>query len=517
MPDGAPSNILPVALVLGLGCLIASLVYFYLGRAKQTETKEQGSAEEKAKKQAEQDGIYLAAQLTPESTHMDILYAVATIPGSIKETQEVLDKVEELKQARSAEQQKAETKDVSLNLDDLGDEGWADDDEEEDEAVKEAVRKAQAEEEQKKKDREQLAGSQGQQKGKFEGVDEGVVGGAWVERTLSKANYWPPKNLGMWKDRTFAYKGKQMSTLDHPAVRRNVLMLTARLNSVLLNGHVDLLEAQSKGLIDQTYFSANMQYRQRMQANLESALRVAVSLQSYRLAKTIIEAVTMFKVGSVSCSDPIKLEWFRGAMKRSYGGDAGVPQLKMEILSLSTPGEDEMATGDLSAVELQMERLHAENFTKAKVAQAQKQGIPPQLALQTYREGWWVMVRAEKLDGKVDTPLEVGDTNHFVLNKMVEASDIEKFKLEKEENRLLAALPLMVNNVAQKSGKVKIHFKAPAAAGKYRFHVAVKSQEFLGSDQDFTHESVVVDASTVTRKEKEETEDIEDKEAKKDK
>ena len=61
----------------------------------------------------------------------------------------------------------------------------------------------------------------------------------------------------------------------------------------------------------------------------------------------------------------------------------------------------------------------------------------------------------------------------------------------------------IVQNVAQKSGKVRIQFKAPPLPGKYKFTVSVKSQDFLGADQEFSMEATILDAANVERKEKE--------------
>eukprot|EP00979_Chaetoceros_neogracilis_P004324 scaffold766_cov185-Chaetoceros_neogracile.AAC.4 len=46
-----------------------------------------------------------------------------------------------------------------------------------------------------------------------------------------------------------------------------------------------------------------MEYRQRTGLLLEAALRVAGSVRSYRLYKTIVECVTMFKIGTTTASE----------------------------------------------------------------------------------------------------------------------------------------------------------------------------------------------------------------------
>lgn len=70
--------------------------------------------------------------------------------------------------------------------------------------------------------------------------------------------------------------------------------------------------------------------------------------------------------------------------------------------------------------------------------------------------------------------------------------------------------------MAQKSGKVKVQFKAPSTPGKYKIYLGVQSQEFLGVDQEFELPVTVLDVEAVKRAQKEE-EDKEGDEAKKDK
>jgi hypothetical protein len=78
---------------------------------------------------------------------------------------------------------------------------------------------------------------------------------------------------------------------------------------------------------------------------------------------------------------------------------------------------------------------------------------------------------------------------------------------------------MIVQQINQKSGKVKIQFKAPKVPGKYKFTVAVKSQDFLGADQEFSVEADIVDAASLNRTPKEESskDSSDDDEGKKDK
>eukprot|EP01083_Nonionella_stella_P218346 783061_1 len=134
-----------------------------------------------------------------------------------------------------------------------------------------------------------------------------------------------------------------------------------------------------------------------------------------------------------------------------------------------------------------------------------KQGVPAQIALQTYREGWWILIRCQKLDGDANL-----NNDHFQKNPLLAALDNgskQNFLAETEENRLLNAWPFIVSNVAQKTGKVKVTFSAPTTPGKYKFMVDIKSQEFLGCDQVFTIEKEIIDKALVERKEEEEEEE----------
>merc|ERR1711971_1379937 len=221
---------------------------------------------------------------------------------------------------------------------------------------------------------------------------------------------------------------------------------------------------------------------------LEASLRTAVGLRNYPLTKTIVEAVSIFKIGCKSCT-PKDVEWFNALMMKQY---AILPRLKIENTTIENPKHPQMATGDVVLISLDLTRLHAENFTRQKVAMLQKQGIPPQVALQQYREGWWYFVCAERLDG--ETPASSVEIRKEGMLEKVEDSDVERFMETKFGDRLLTAWPMIVANVAQKSGKVKIQFKAPSVPGQYKFNVAVKSQDFLGADQVFSVEADIVDS-----------------------
>merc|ERR1712028_5348 len=253
-----------------------------------------------------------------------------------------------------------------------------------------------------------------------------------------------------------------------------------------------------------TYFKNAADFRQRCAMLLEASLRTAVGLRSYPLTKTIVEAVSIFKIGCKSCT-PKDIEWFNALMMKQY---AVLPRLKIENTTIENPKNPCMATGDLLLISLDLTRLHTENFTRQ------------------YREGWWYFVCADRLDG--ETPASSVEIKKEGILEKVEEYDVERFKSTKFGDRLLTAWPMIVANVAQKSGKVKIQFKAPSVPGKYKFNVAVKSQDFLGADQVFSVEADIVQAevlgeSTQNTIKEESNEDVggtsddDDDEAKKDK
>merc|ERR1712032_1204962 len=107
----------------------------------------------------------------------------------------------------------------------------------------------------------------------------------------------------------------------------------------------------------------------------------------------------------------------------------------------------------------------------------QRQGIDPRVALNSYREGWWVLIRSRP-----------------------EGTDVEK-------ESLLTAWPVIVQQIASTKAKINVQFPAPEKPGKYIFRVQVKSQEFLGCDQEFEMNVEVADAALVRNRE----EDYEEK------
>ena len=270
------------------------------------------------------------------------------------------------------------------------------------------------------------------------------------------------------------------------------------------------MQAASKQAIDPTYFKGAAEFRQRCGMLLEASLRASVGLRSFALTKTVVEAVSIFKIGCRGAEEK-DIKWFDSIMQKQY---AILPRLEITNTKVEGDKFPEMATEDVLMVSMDLGRVHAENFTKQKIAMCQKQGIPPQVALQQYREGWWFLITGERLDGETPASCAKIKTEGTMLEKIDDA-DMARFEKSSFEERLLTAWPMIVQNVAQKSGVVKIKFSAPSVPGKYRFHITVKSQDFLGADHKFTVEADIVDKSTVSREE--ETKKGDEDEGKKDK
>ena len=514
-------NVALVLVILYLGAFVGLIIWVLRSLTRTQGAQARNFSENSV---AGADAKYLANHLGPTSSHLEVLLCIATSPESLQIAQTEVEKAEKVRSERIAflGKKDREVKSGSgSNADrefDLDAGGWADD-EEEDEETKRRAEMARTEDEAKKKAAAQLAAATGKnatpEHTLLEGIDDGVLGQKWVESTLEKAGQWPPQ-LGSFEKATFPNKkGRLAGVLENPAARRNICMTMGRLNSMMLNTHPELLKAGQKRLVDRTYFQSNMEFRQRTALLLEAALRLAISAKSYRLAKTIIEAVAMFKIGTMSHEDKETLKWFKDTMKKQYNGDDGIPRLEVKGENIETPDEDEIATGDACALTLDIVRPHAENFTKQKLAVCQKQGIPPEVALQTYREGWWILIRAKR-EGGGEAEDALGSSDNPLL-RILDEKTKKRYAAEAPENSLACAWPFIVSNVAQKEGKVKVQFKAPSLPGKYKFFVSIKSQEFLGADQDIVIAKEVLDREVLERMEMEEgdEEDSDDNESKK--
>ncbi|KAL3789380.1 hypothetical protein ACHAW5_010175 [Stephanodiscus triporus] len=521
------------------------------------------------------DATYLVNRLRPESTPLQILYIIATTPDTVAVTSKhvaLAADMREKKRAHLAEKERGGPSHKSM--DDLfNDDGWAEDDADDPAAA--AAKKAK---EEKEKEATRLAKATGKDVTDFnkmmlEGVDDGVLGQEWVVKNLTKLGAWPPPSLDkafVAGENTFDFEGKMVGPLDHPGVKRALIMTMGRLHAKELNTHPDLMAAGPKGLIDPTYFQATMEYRQRVGQVLEGALKMACTLRSYRLARSVLDAIVMFKIGLADLDGKEQKKWFDDLMTKQYG-PSGKPKLVIQekFLGVPTPepekeddgeSKDEAAkkkeaekkklvqqimqtrqvttTDDKMALEMQITRQHAESFTKEKLAMCQKQGIPPQIALQSYREAWFILVRARGVndDGSPSHTWDgaLGDakypgSKHFELLRekkeplyeMLGPETLTAFTRELAspmsvcENRIVIGWPFVITNVAQKVGKVKIHLPPPVEPGRYEFTVSIVSQEFLGVGEEF---SLFVDvAKGVEKKKEDKDEDEGDSENKKDK
>jgi hypothetical protein len=252
------SGMSPYVIAIVVGGLIAAAYYFLVLNKKKEDTTTKRKIKDvdiddpvTSNTVGLQDITYIASKLKPDSTHLDILLAVASSPESIAwgvrahlKRQQIVEerKEEDAKEALEKKKEDASNKSSSgENMFDLDDDGWADDVEDmEDDEAKEKAKLAKKAEEEKKKAREQLKKVNEKPKYVLEGLDEGVIGQQWVEATLSKSGAWPLPDMRFLDGMTFEYEGKQVSALDHPGLRRNLCHIAGRINSMLLNSHPEL-------------------------------------------------------------------------------------------------------------------------------------------------------------------------------------------------------------------------------------------------------------------------------------
>jgi len=415
-PEG---NIALVMIVLYLLMMVLiCVVVFRVVSNGQNQAKNKGVGSLDTESVGLGDLAHLVKNLSPTSTHWDVLLAIATTPENVAWSNQGVAKTEKLRKEKLADQNesssnKSENKGSSNAMSfDIADDdgGWDDDNEEEDEAVREAKEKAAKAEAEKKLEMERLAKATGKTKEPMEGIDEGVLGQKWVENTLTEEGVWPPKELSFLDVSKLEYNGKPVkSILDHPGIRRNLCCTLGRLHSRVLNTRPELVEAGGKKLLDNTYFKSALEYRQRTGILLEACLRLSIALKSYELTNTVLETAALFKVGCTHTDENIK--WFQSMVMKEY---CILPKLSIKKKSIGTEDEDEIATNDLCTIAVDMERDHCEIFLKKKIEMYQRQGIPPQVALQAFREGWWFLVRAEKLETEETTTTDLTELFHNV-------------------------------------------------------------------------------------------------------
>lgn len=491
-------------LLMYLGLFVAIIVYVLTYVKKTEEKRKQHFAKNSV---AGEDIQYLATKLGPDSTHWEILYYIATTPESIQMTANGMEKIEQIRANKLAKIKKEEEESKKGNLIALDDDGgWASDDDNQTEEEKAAAEAYKKQEQDELKRKEKLNSTMGKEVDPssimLEGIDKDVIGQEWVQSKLEALKVWPPKlpkDAGTFKDEK---TGKVVGPLEHPAVKKNILMTMGRLNSVVLNTHPEIIKASASGKIDPTYFRSTMEFRQRNGLLLESALRVANSSCSYRLAKTVVETVAMFKIGTTNATNEKNINHFRSNMMKIYGGPDGIPNIQLKLESLNTPGEEEMATGDKLEMKVAFQRSHADKFTKQKLMMAKKQNIPPQLALQTFNEIWWVLVRAERVGADENAKAQPTDA----LSKLIsDPSQMKKYEDEPEKYHLLLAFPFIIKNIATKDGLAQIVFKAPQIPGTYNIFVDFMSADFLGCNKELYLKDIkILDVEEVKRKQEEE-------------
>jgi hypothetical protein len=474
----------------------------------------------------------LLSSLQPTSTSWDVMLCCLAIPSTVSWSCLDYERVLVTRQLRIEQDQRKFLKEgggdkTKKDADDVfdalfnDDSGWDDADDTMDTTTDEHKTKRAAEvaaEAKRKTDLEQLKKASGQGTILLEGIDQDVLGQLWVEEALRKSGVWPPKSLGVLSNRMFDFidptnqngtKKESLDALSHPGIRRTLCMVVARCNSMKLNGDSELLNAGMKQLIDPTYFKPSMEFRNRISMLLEACIELAATLKSYHLLVTILTTMTAFKIGVTM--EEKTIPWFNTVMTQQYNM---LPRLKVHSKTVqeSTPNKDDATTNDIVDIEnedddskgtihagvdaevvLTVERIHAAHFLKVKAEQFQKQGIPPQIGLQSYRERWWFMLRKKRLadiDGKDSSepiifPPDAGFT--------VDPSTIALFEAEESEYRLLTAWPMTITNVAQQKGQVKVQFPAPDVAGKYKYFVRIQSADFLGADQELEFDVTVLD------------------------
>ena len=512
------------ALVLALVLVAGVGAYIYLSGIKAAKDKQDASSKSLASlgPVPMEDFVRMFNRLGPDATHMDILWAVISMNSILERATEEIEKIDDLREKREKQlADEAKSKKGGVDFDDLVNAGgWGDDDDaegDEDGEASDAVRKAKEEEKKKEDERARFRKATGKTLPPMEGLDKGVIGQEWVMRVLGENDAWPPK-LGAMADETFVYKQtkngrtltKKLKPMDHPAFRRCLCMTMGRINSSKLNGHPELIEAGLKKLADETYFKGSLEFRQRIALILEASIRIAHSLHCFPLFATLVEMLAAFKIGC-DPNDAKSLPFFNGQMARQYNT---LPRLEIGELFFEKPRKDnnnnkandkeeakepeqpermtDLVAGQPAVVVIPVDRKHAEAFTKVKIEQCKKQGIPPQVALQGYREAWWFLVRWQATSK--DTENAVEDIPPKFIDQL-DKSVADKLKQSSPDQRVRTAFPMMVQNIAQKTGAVKVRITAPENPGKYKIFVAVKSQDFLGADQELSIDTNVLEPS----------------------
>ena len=238
--------------ILGYGLvlvgIIAATAYYFFFKKKETKRGSNSDIDEALATNTVglADITYIASKLTPESDQLDVLLAIASTPESIAWSTRTLQsrekviakRIEQKKEEEAAKKAKGK-KPEDDKIFEFDDDGWADEDDEDEETKRKSDLANKVMEEKQKLEQEATKKTTIL----LEGMDEGVVGQEWVEKTLEQSGLWPMKDIRFLKDMKFDYKGKKVSALDHPGLRRNLCFVAGRLNSLALNTHPQLCKS----------------------------------------------------------------------------------------------------------------------------------------------------------------------------------------------------------------------------------------------------------------------------------
>ena len=506
--------------------LVAGIAYYFLlfatKRSSKTSISEKGKTlvdpmmvfmqnSGTAKDPTQSIEAHLARTLRPNSDHWDVLVAILSSPimiqWSVYDQQRVELALEKRKQ--ELEEEKTKPANVVNDMDDLVNLGGWDDEEDnndQDETLDEQ-RKEQDEremaakkaEDDRKRLMEKLKAATGKATVPMEAIDEGVIGQKWVESKLQQVNVWPPKSLSYFESKTYDYPPleKVLSPLDHPGIRRMLCITLGRLHSSVLNSHPELIAASSQKKLDETYFRAASEARQRVIMLLNGALKVAAELGHPKLCQTVIETIAHFKVGFHPKAEST-MAWFNEIMDKTYGMKPKL-QLRKKELREQIEG-DSKGVGPLIPPDavlpcnsqvillIEVERMHAEAFLRQKLALCQQQGINPQEGLKAFREQWWFLV---------DGPKSIRDNNdnntstwppNSIKSYKVPTDHLALFESD-SERVLIQITPMIIPNISQKQLLVRVGLKTPSQPGTYKLEASLYSAEFLGADiTDITFE-----------------------------
>lgn len=466
----------------------------------------------KAKDQSQSIEAHLARTLRPDSDHWDILVAILSSPVMIQWSiydQKRVKMALEKRQQELVEEEKTKSASVANDMEDLVNLGGWDDEEDannEDDYVDEQTREqekralaAKKAEDDRKVLMENLKIASGKATVRMEGIDDGVIGQKWVESKLQDVNVWPPRSLSYFESNTYDYplRNGALPPLLHPGIRRLLCITLGRLYSSVLNGHPELITAGSQKKLDETYFRAASEARQRIIMLLNGALKVAAELGHPKLCQTVIETIAHFKVGGHPKGNST-MAWFTEIMDKTYGTR---PQLQLRKKELREHVEgDPKGVGPVIPADavlpcnsqvillIEVERMHAEAFLRQKLALCQQQGIPPQEGLKSFREPWWFLVNGPKRmrdDNENNTSSWPPES---ILSYKVSADHLALF--ERDSERVLVQItPMIIPNISQKQLAVRMGLKTPSQPGTYKIEASLCSAEFIGADMtDITFE-----------------------------